>query len=97
MWLMPIILRKLYAKYDYMTSILLKTKELLRYLCGCHGNIVTITTEYVADAYYPKDGFVSKMNLITLKTKELLRYHCGCHGNIITIVIEYVADALCQR
>ena len=34
-----------------MGSIGLKTKELLTYHCGCHGNPVTIATRYVADAY----------------------------------------------
>ena len=37
-----------------MDSIQLKTKELLTYYCGCHGNLVTIATRYVADAYCPK-------------------------------------------
>ena len=34
-----------------MDSIKLKTKELLTYHCGCHGNLVAIVTRYVADAY----------------------------------------------
>ena len=34
-----------------MNSIQAKTKELLTYHCGCHGNLVTIATRYVADAY----------------------------------------------
>ena len=37
-----------------MNLVPLKTNELLIYHCGCHGNIVTIATKYVADAYYPK-------------------------------------------
>ena len=36
-----------------MDSIQLTTKELLTYHCGCHGNLVTIATRYVADAYRP--------------------------------------------
>ena len=36
-----------------MNLISLSTKELLRYHCCCHGNIVTIATVYVADACYP--------------------------------------------
>ena len=32
-----------------------KTKELLTYYCGYHGNLVTIATRYVADAYCPKE------------------------------------------
>ena len=38
-----------------MDSIRLKTKELLMYHCGCYGNLVTIATLYVADAYRPKE------------------------------------------
>ena len=34
-----------------MDLIQLKTKELLTYHCGCHGNLVNIVTRYVADAY----------------------------------------------
>ena len=39
-----------------MNLISLKTKEVLRYHCGCHSNIVTIATEYVVDACYPKEA-----------------------------------------
>ena len=38
-----------------MDSIWLKAKELLTYYCGCHGNLVTIATSYVADAYCLKE------------------------------------------
>ena len=37
-------------------SIRLKTKELLTYHCGFHGNLITIITRYVADAYSPKEA-----------------------------------------
>ena len=37
-------------------STWLKTKELLTYHYGCHSNLVTIATRYVADAYHPKKG-----------------------------------------
>ena len=33
---------------------LIPPKEFLIYHCGCHGTIVTIATEHVTDAYYPK-------------------------------------------
>ena len=33
----------------------LKTKELLTFHSGCHGNWVTIATRYVADAYRFKE------------------------------------------
>ena len=39
-----------------VNSIWLKTKELLTYHYGCHSNLVTIATRYVADAYHPKKG-----------------------------------------
>ena len=39
-----------------MNSIGLKTKELFRYHCDCHGKLVTIAMRYVADAYHPKKG-----------------------------------------
>ena len=35
-----------------MDSIQIKTKELLTYHCSCHGNLVTIATINVADAYH---------------------------------------------
>ena len=35
-------------------SVSLKTKELVIYHCGGHGNTVTISTEYVVDTYYTK-------------------------------------------
>ena len=38
-----------------MDSIRLKTKELLTHHCCCYGNLVTIATKYVADAYCPKE------------------------------------------
>ena len=38
-----------------MDSIRPKTKELLTYYCGCHGNLVTIASRYVADAFCPKE------------------------------------------
>ena len=36
-----------------MDSIQHKTKELLTYHCGCHGNLVTIAMRYVIDASPP--------------------------------------------
>ena len=34
----------------------LKTKELLMYHCGCHGNLVIIAMRYVPNAYHPKES-----------------------------------------
>ena len=39
----------------HMDLIQPEAKELVTYYCGCHGNIVTIATRYVADAYCPKE------------------------------------------
>ena len=38
-----------------MDSTPLKTKELVTYYSGCHGNLVTIAKRYVADADCPKE------------------------------------------
>ena len=38
-----------------MNSIGHKTKELLKFQSGCHGNVVTIATGYVANAYFLKE------------------------------------------
>ena len=39
-----------------MNSIPLMTKELLKYHCGCYGNIVTTATGYFADVYLFKEA-----------------------------------------
>ena len=39
-----------------MDLILLKTKELLRYYCSFHGNIVAVAVKYAADLYCPKEA-----------------------------------------
>ena len=41
--------------YHGMDSIRPETKQLVTYYCGCHGNLVTIATRYVVDAYCPKE------------------------------------------
>ena len=46
-----------------------KTKTLLTYHCGCHGNLVTIAMRHVADACHPKEP---PYHSIRHKTKELL-------------------------
>ena len=48
-----------------MNSIWPKTKELMKFHFGCHGNPVTIAMRYVADAYSPNE------NLIQLKANVL--------------------------
>ena len=37
-----------------INSIHLKTKELLRYHCGFHGNLVAVALKYAVDTYCPK-------------------------------------------
>ena len=44
---MPIILLKLHTKYN-----LNRTQD-KRVINSCHGNLVTIATRYVSDAYLP--------------------------------------------
>ena len=34
----------------------LKTKELLRYHCSCHGNLVAVAMKYAADVYCLKEA-----------------------------------------
>ena len=64
-----------------MNSIRPKTKQLVTYYCGCHGDLVTIATRYVADAYCPKEP----------------QYYCGCHGNLVTVATRYVAVPIVPR
>ena len=40
---------------SHMDSIRLKTKELLTYYCGYHGNLGTIATRYVAVPIVPRN------------------------------------------
>ena len=37
-------------------SLWLKTNKLLSYHYGCHSNLVTIATRYVANVYCPKEA-----------------------------------------
>ena len=37
-------------------SIWPETTQVINYHYGCHSNLVTIATRYVADAYHPKKG-----------------------------------------
>ena len=54
-----------------MDSIRLKTKELLTYHSGSHGNLVTIAMRYVPDAHYPLGALCEYMKSTGRKTKEL--------------------------
>ena len=80
-----------------MDTIWLETKELLTYHCGCIGNLVTMVTRYVADAYCPNKISCQIWTPIQLKTKELFTYLCGCLGNLVTMATRYVADACCPK
>ena len=41
-----------------MNSIQPKTKELVKFHSGCHGNPVTIAMGYLADAYRPNENLI---------------------------------------
>ena len=68
-------------------SVWLKTKELLSYHRGCHGNLVTIATRYAADAYLPKKPSYQILTKSNLRKKSCWRI------TVVTIVTRYVADA----
>ena len=65
---MPIVPKNPMPNMDLIRP---KTKELLSYYCGCHGNLVTIATRHVADAYRPIEPPIPNLDSIRLKTKEL--------------------------
>ena len=50
-----------------MNSNRLKTKELLTFQSGYHGNCVTIATRYVPDAYHSKEPPYQPLTQIDLK------------------------------
>ena len=52
-------------------SIWLETNKLLTYHYGCHSNLVTIATRYVADAYHPKKVY-TKYELNSSKDKRVI-------------------------
>ena len=54
-----------------MTSIGLKTKELLTEHHGCHGNLVTIAMRYVDDAYHTKT-LHTKYDLNSTQDKRII-------------------------
>ena len=57
-----------------MDSIRLKTKELLTYYCGCHGNLVTLATRFDPDAYSGCHGSGKSQEIfIWLKSQEILK------------------------
>ena len=53
-----------------MGSTELKTKKILTYHCGCHGNLVTIATKYVADAYCLKEAPCQILNQYGLRQRS---------------------------
>ena len=77
---MLIVPRKLCVK---MNLISLSTKELLRYYCCCHGNIVTIATVYVADACYP----TLQLHKERLETSQLfiIKFTYFCYKNLVKV------------
>ena len=79
-----------------MNFIQLKVTKLSRYPCGCHGNLATIATTYVADSFCLKTKMLV-MNSTGLTMKELQRYRFGCHCNQVTIATRYVANSHCPK
>ena len=75
-----------------MTPVGFKTNELLTQHCGCHGNLVTITTRYVADAYHPRK-LHTKYDLNRTQEKRDINITLCCHSNLVTTATRYVADA----
>ena len=61
----------------------ISTKELLRYHCCCHGNIVTIATVYVADACYP----TLQLHKERLGTSYLfiMKFTYFCYKNLVKV------------
>ena len=54
-------------------SVRPKTKELLTYCCSCHGNLITIATRYMADAYSHKEPPCQLWTQYVLRQKS---YEC---------------------
>ena len=53
------------------------TKELLTYHCGYHGDLITMATRYVVDAYQRSQRTsIPNMDSIQLKTKGLQSKMC---------------------
>ena len=57
-----------------MKSIKLMTKELFRYHCDCHGNLITIAMRYMVDAYHPKKAF-PKNDLYRTRDNRIIYIH----------------------
>ena len=53
-----------------MNSNRVKTKKLLTFDSGCHGNWITIAMRYVADAYLPKEAPYQIRTEIDLKQRS---------------------------
>ena len=90
----PMVLSNLHI-YCELLNYELKTKDLLRYLFGCHDNQATTEVMCVANRLLSQETFMPNMKLIQLKTMELLRCKCGCHGNQATIATKSVANLYC--
>ena len=77
MFSMPIVPRELHAKYQLKYT--LKQKS---YQFGCHGNLLAITTRYVANAYCFKGGlYHTKYELNTVMHQSVLSTFA--HGNFL--------------
>ena len=54
-----------------MNSIALKTKKVIQFQFGCHGNQVSIATRYEADAYCPNEALTK----CELNTRQINYWH----------------------
>ena len=57
-----------------INSIPLKTKEILTYRCGCHGNLVARTKQRI---------FLANLNSMQVNTNEVLGLLSSCDGNLL--------------
>ena len=60
----------------------LKTKELLRYYCSFHGNLVTVAMKYVSRKRN------AKYELYMILTKSI---NFSCHGDLVSTSTRHVA------
>ena len=55
-----------------MDSIQIKTNELLRYYCSCHGNLVTIAMRFVANVSIVPRNLYAKYGFNTTQDKGVI-------------------------
>ena len=73
-------------------SIQFKRKELLIYHFGCHSNLVTIATRYVADTYHPKKVH-TKYDLNRTQDKRVIYITLW----MVTMAMKYATNVYCPK